>query len=314
MVSWRGIRRIPVTKLLGTLCFALMTPSFSFILQPPRQYSNRDSVLHGLLEWRDQQLIHSESSLEDTKPLLLLPFHANEALVQGQYKEIVLKHGRFFDLFQDSIDDHESIIGMVLMGEDGMLNEMPLCEIHDFEVHAGFKGKITVDVTLRAVGRARINELTQMKPVMMGMCSELADDEEIVSHEAMVFANEIVDSIEHIVRDLSQGENYRHLQIAYEDGYHRALQVHHLSLGTAKTTETKFSGRYDKLKRPADDLVAASWAVFAAVSDKSSVVKALQLTNLIDRLQFGLKMILDDKYRLKSEEFIYGNVGQGGFD
>lgn len=307
-----GMRKLTVLELFILISIILMTPSFSFILRPSPPYSHRYRVLNGLLEWRDQQAHYSESSMQNAKSLLLLPFSADEALVQGQCKEIVLKDGRFFDLFQDSIDDHESIVGMVLMGEDGMLNEFPLCEIHDFEVKMGFKGKLTVDVTLRAVGRARLNELIQMKPIMIGRCSELADDEDTVTHEAMVYANEVVDSIERIIGELkTRGENNQHLGVAYNEAYDEALQVHRLSLGSRIKIKTSST---DELKRPFEELVAASWAVFAAVSDKSCVVRALQLTNFMDRLQFGLKMILEDKYLVKSEPVVFGNFGEGCFE
>ena len=126
------------------------------------------------------------------REILLLPFRATEALVPGQSVSIVLKEGRYMDLFQDCIDDHCSILGMALLGEDAILQAMVLCEIDDFRVDAGFRGKVTVQVTLRAVGRATVREITQMKPVMMAIGRELVDEQQIQHRLARrVFSNRI---------------------------------------------------------------------------------------------------------------------------
>jgi hypothetical protein len=71
-----------------------------------RQFEKSESPLHGIAEWR------------------------KEALVPGQSRTILLKEGRFFDLIDDAIDSHISIVGMVLMGDDGIIMAgMPLCQI-----------------------------------------------------------------------------------------------------------------------------------------------------------------------------------------
>jgi ribosomal protein L5 len=62
---------------------------------------------------------------------------------------------------------YHSMVGTVLMGDDGLLNEMPLCTIDDLVVQAGFRGKVTVQVILLAMARAKIQDVTQMKPIMM---------------------------------------------------------------------------------------------------------------------------------------------------
>lgn len=188
-------------------------------------------------------------------------------------------------MFQDAVDDYESIIGMQLMGDDGLLKEMPLCEIHDFEVQAGFRGKVTVSVTLRGVGRAKIQEYTQMKPVMMGTCTELVDNRN-VNIEA---ANEIVDDIETTINDM---DGTGRLKQRYDEAFKLALEAD--CQDYARNGDSSGKSRE---KRPMSVLTAASWAVFGCTSDKSNLYKAVATTDLCDRLELGLKSLLDQKYQ-----------------
>jgi hypothetical protein len=233
-------------------------------------------------EWREK-VASTNDTHELGAPILLLPFAAKEALVPGQSTSIILKEGRFYDLFQDCIDDYESIVGMVLMGDDGLLREMPLCEIHDFDVQAGFRGKVTVSVTLLAVARAQIVEVTAMKPIMTGVCTELSDED--VSNVAL--ANEFVDDIESIIKDMNRIEGGVSLKQRYEN----ALELAFTS-GDRETTD----GSVATDERSISELTAASWAVFTLLSDKSFLHKAIAATSVTDRLKIGLKALLDAKY------------------
>jgi hypothetical protein len=134
----------------------------------------------------------------------MLPFRADEALVQGQSLSCTLKDGRFFDLFQDVIDEHCSVIGVALMGDDAILKPVVLCEIQEYSVDAGFRGRITVYVTLKAVGRAIMIELTQVQPVMTALCREVADDEIVVPS----VAESLVGDIQSIVKTLGSEPVY----------------------------------------------------------------------------------------------------------
>lgn len=227
------------------------------------------------MEWR-------ESVEGDVKqqPILLLPFAAKEALVQGQSQSIILKEGRFYDLFQDCIDDYHSIIGMVLMGDDGLLKDMPLCVIDDFSVEAGFRGKVTVHVTLQAVGRAKIYEFTQMKPTMMGLCREVEDS----PLADVALANSLVDDIESTIHDIVLTQRYDEaVRLALETD----TQVYNVASDSSSSVDS----------RSIADLTAASWALFACASDKSCLHKVIASTSLIDRLELGLKALLDEKYQ-----------------
>lgn len=246
-----------------------------------RQLSAQASRLFGMSEWREK--VASTNTQEVGTPILLLPFSAKEALVPGQSTSIILKEGRFYDLFQDCIDDYESIVGMVLMGDDGLLREMPLCEIHDFDVQAGFRGKVTVSVTLLAVARAQIVEVTAMKPIMTGVCTELSDKD--VCNVAL--ANEFVDDIESIIKDMNRIVGGVSPKQRYED----ALELAFTS-GDRETTDGSFIAD----ERTISELTAASWAVFTLLSDKSFLYKAIATTSVTDRLKIGLKALLDAKY------------------
>lgn len=91
---------------------------------------------------------------------LLLPLSINQALFPGQTSDtILLKEGRWFDLIDESIEDHQGWIGTVLMGQDGLLPILPICEIVQFELAAGYRGKVTATVQLKGVGRAKLVEL-----------------------------------------------------------------------------------------------------------------------------------------------------------
>lgn len=134
--------------------------------------------LFGLSEWRQRFAAddpYTHNAPLQPQPLLLLPFATSDILPIGQSTTIVLKEGRYYDLFQDCIDDYESVMGMAIMGDDGLCDTLVLCDISDFDVDAGYRGKVTVSVTLRAVGRAALVELVQMKPIMMSMCLEMEE-------------------------------------------------------------------------------------------------------------------------------------------
>ena len=226
--------------------------------------------LHGIVEWREAI---SEGGRRN-REILMLPFRATEALVPGQSLCIVLKEGRFFDLFQDCIDLHNRVLGFALMGEDSILDSLVLCEIDDFSVDAGYRGKVTVAVTLRAVGRATLREIRQMKPFMIGGCQELKDDV-IMSSTG---ASNLIDDVQSTVEALGR-------QVEWQQACRGAMDA---------------SGRAcdDQVQH----LVSASWAVFAVSNDKSNVPEALLMTSAVDRLQLGLKALLTDKFTMSSSQ------------
>uniref|UniRef100_A0A7S4IN35 Lon N-terminal domain-containing protein n=1 Tax=Odontella aurita TaxID=265563 RepID=A0A7S4IN35_9STRA len=240
----------------------------------------RRSEMFGLVEWRDQG-----GSDARERPILILPFKAEDALMPGQSRDLILKEGRLFDLVQDSMDDHGSVIGAAFVGEDGFLDVLSLCEIHGFEVHSGYRGKVTVSITLLALGRAEMTEIMEMKPTVKGYCEEMKDDK--IFDIAM--ASGIVDDIEAIIEDLSRREDWRNQRKLYDDAYTR----------TVESFESVKPSSFSQFDQILSRITAKSWAIFAAVKDRSTELEALKTTDLIKRLRLGLKAVLVEKYRME---------------
>eukprot|EP00980_Cylindrotheca_fusiformis_P008222 scaffold1736_cov127-Cylindrotheca_fusiformis.AAC.36 len=238
------------------------------------------TFLNGILEWRRE----SELPAND---ICLLPFPTVEALVPGQSTTIILKEGRFFDLVDDAIENHCSIIGMVLMGDDGIiLDGMPLCEIVNMEIFPGFRGKVTAEITLESVGRARIIELTQLKPTMIGKCVEIVDDPPSKSGDYLNTSRDLARRLEETLKAMPDS--------CYYDSYSAA---HSLALRVLADDETNIG--------EAEELAAASWAIIACLQPerRSSVApKAVATTDLLERFQLGAKAILEEQIRLSQSE------------
>lgn len=271
-----------------TLIFARMVnPSRSFMLLPTaypicesRSY-RRWSRLWAITEWRKQDG-------DQLREVLMLPFRADKALVPGQSLSCTLNDGRFFDLFQDCVDEHCSVLGMALMGDDGILKTVVLCEINEYSVDAGFRGRITVRVTLKAVGRATLVEFVQTKPIMTAVCRELVDhDDDAATFIDPTSTAELLIDIQSVVHTLGKEKQFN--------------EAYNLALGPKFVTSELC------------DWTAASWAAFAVVADKSSVPKALSVTNLVDRLQLGLKVLLEQFVRQSSSTVSYQQYDSEGF-
>jgi hypothetical protein len=164
--------------------------------------------LFGINEWRAEKHSQHDSSSPDLQqcecPVWLLPFQASDLLLLGEKRTIVLNEGRFFDLFQDVVDEEHSIMGMALMGDDFLHPTIVLCEISDYQIDTGFRGRISIQATLESVGRAEMTQLLQMKPVMKATCKELVDDDESssLSLQVLVEDQEEMTSLAKQVNDL----------------------------------------------------------------------------------------------------------------
>lgn len=107
---------------LVALLLQLLLPSQSlaFITYQRKPRLLFSSRLFGWKEWSDRG---SEDNINNKpREVLLLPFAATEALLPGQSREIALKQGRFLELFDECMEDHDSVLGMALMGEDNFLD------------------------------------------------------------------------------------------------------------------------------------------------------------------------------------------------
>ena len=95
---------------------AFVVPS-SASMRHHHQRSTSQTRLLGLSEWRQGRAAVGPGGASQQTPLLLLPFPPSDLLPVGQSTTIVLKEGRYYDLFQDCIDDHESVLGMAILGD-----------------------------------------------------------------------------------------------------------------------------------------------------------------------------------------------------
>ena len=206
----------------------------------------------------------------DDFPLFLLPFPVNEALSIGQKRSILLKDGRFLDLVQDSVDEHSSMLGMALMGDDALLSMIVICKIAALQVDAGFRGRVTVQATLEAVGRGSLVELLQLQPTMKARCAKVTDTvDEMGWEECSLLRKEIEQNI---------GE----LGLAVQ--YERALSyVVHEELATGSD--------------------AACWAVFSTLPDSPLVVEALTSTSPLKRLGLATQALREEKARSSLIDF-----------
>jgi hypothetical protein len=173
----RSFSTLPSTAIPGRRCAVRAGISSPQQESQRGQRHRRRRGLFGIKEWRAEM---QQRDLDQNSPhsVWLLPFQASDVLLIGEKRTIVLNDGRFFDLFQDVLDQEHSIMGMALMGDDFLLPTIVLCEISDYQIDTGFRGRISIQATLESVGRAEMTQLLQMKPVMKATCKELLDDDE----------------------------------------------------------------------------------------------------------------------------------------
>ena len=264
---------------------AFVVPSSSMRHHYQRSSTSQTHLL-GLSEWRQGRAVGPGPGASQA-PLLLLPFAPTDLRVVGQSTTIVLKEGRYYDLFQDCIDDHDSVMGMVIMGDDGLWETVALCEISDFDVDAGYRGKVTVSVTLRAVGRARLVELVQMKPIMMGLCLEMVDDDDGNDDEWAIAAEELLGTIDSTAQSLG-------LESRYKDALELAQRT--LVEGSVTMKEDLLDDQAMLLR-----VAAASWAVFGVCTSAAApsgmitacLREAMAETSALERLKLGRKALLE---------------------
>ena len=90
-------------------------------------------------------------------PFLLLPFPPSQILLPGQSTTLQFKHGKYMDIIDDALTNYYGVIGCSILDEDGLLPIVVVCEIIEdsLEVKMGYRGFSSMEVSIRAVGRAR---------------------------------------------------------------------------------------------------------------------------------------------------------------
>ncbi|KAL7527554.1 hypothetical protein ACHAXR_002009 [Thalassiosira sp. AJA248-18] len=156
-----------------------------------QQQHHSSSILYGISEWRakfstatappssqttttsDQN--NNSKNLDSntpTLPLLLLPFTPTQILLPGQSTTLKFRHGKYMDIIDESLTSYESVVGMSILDEDGLLPHVVICEVleEEMELNMGYRGFSSMEVGVRAVGRARrITETATPRTMIQGI-------------------------------------------------------------------------------------------------------------------------------------------------
>jgi len=149
-------------KSIANAFYTYQIPTTTTILCPV-------SRLYGINEWRDKFSSTTSSTTTSTNnnnsstipdytlPLLLLPFKPTQILLPGQTTKLQFKQGKYIDIIDEALTSYESVVGLSILDDDGLLPFVILCEINEesFVMNSvGYRGFSSVEVDVCAVGRA----------------------------------------------------------------------------------------------------------------------------------------------------------------
>mmetsp|Transcript_1187 Transcript_1187/g.2595 ORF Transcript_1187/g.2595 Transcript_1187/m.2595 type:complete len:381 (-) Transcript_1187:152-1294(-) len=300
-----------------------------------RHYAPASSPLHrlyGISEWRAKfapstTSNSSQVTADSSLPLLLLPFKPTQILLPGQSTTLKFRHGKYMDMIDESLTSYESVVGMSILDEDGLLPHVVVCEVleEELEVNMGYRGFGGMEVGVRAVGRAKripngeestrgssrggddisFRGRTALDDIHLGQFVEWQDDA-LDANEFKV-ASEYLGNINGLLM-LSQQSNRKeddppsnldgriqHQQMLFAQAYETILKQF-----TAMSTNS--SSRQQQHAQ----LMASSWATLAATegSDARSasiITQALSTTDTVERLRLGLAMMLEGQMPKQSD-------------
>jgi len=287
--------------------------------------------LHGVQEWRakysssrNETKAHPNQEQQAQLPLLLLPFHPTQIILPGQTTSYTFRHGKYMDIIDESITHYESVIGMTILSDDGLLPITVLCEVieEELEIHMGYRGFSSMEVGIRAVGRMRrcdvvesavgmnnndnnsrgsddnsssrstiddvLRRTTALDNIHQGKVVDWLDDP--LDEEQIVTANEYRDNIASILRLRQYDEEGQQLSERL-----RNQQRRYKSACEIIAQYSNSGGNVDP------DFSATSWGAFAAATaiecpsngDGSVKIDALSTTDTVERLRLGLAMLLE---------------------
>ena len=294
---------------------------------PPR----RSTSLFGILEWRKKFSLSPKISISNnynntevhgddgTLPLLLLPFAPSQILLPGQTTTMKFKHGKYMDIIDESMTSYHSVLGLSLVGEDGPLPFAVICEVlgDDLEVNMGYRGFSSMEVGIRAVGRAKrcsfatneseSREGQQVKiikgndyfrgrttisdDIHLGQFIEWHDD--IITNDEFEVASEYSAAIEELFSRIPNDDNARQRLMQFTEVYQAMLEQL-----TASPRNLKTIGYSESEHQNHMHFTSFSWASIAAAGDDTSgsiITQALETTNTVERLRLGLTMIMDSQ-------------------
>lgn len=294
-----------------------------------RQPPTRPTSLYGILEWRNEFSLSQRISMSNnnnnntevygdngTLPLLLLPFAPSQILLPGQTTTMKFKHGKYMDIIDESMTSYHSVLGLSLVGEDGPLPYAIICEVLGelLEVNMGYRGFSSMEVGIRAVGRAKrcsfaSNEgsregqvkiikgndyfrgrTTISDDIHLGRFIEWHDD--VITNDEFEVASEYSATIEELFSRIPYDDNARHRLMQFTDAYQSMLK--HLM---ASPPNPNTMGYSESEHQNQMHFMAFSWASIAACDDPSAsiITQALATTNTVERLRLGLTTIMDSQ-------------------
>jgi len=215
------------------------------------------------------------------------------------------------DMIDESLTSYESVVGMSVLDDDGLLPVIVVCEVieEELEVNSGFRGVLSMNVGLRAVERMKrwdgaqgagadvenedkakrtnlgdaVRGITALDEIHLGKFVDFED--ELLKSEEIAAVHEYLANIASLLSLpsllTSTGQESSGRQKRFFAAYNSLLE------------------RFDRtgMARNQSQVIAASWAVFSAVEDddkiSSVVCRALTTQSVVERLRLGLATILD---------------------
>ena len=219
------------------------------------------------------------------------------------------------DMIDESLTSYESVVGMSVLDDDGLLPVIVVCEVieEEVEVNSGFRGVLSRNVGLRAVERMKrwdgaqgagadvenednakrsdlgdsIRGITALDEIHLGRFVDFEDD--LLKSDEIAAANEYLANIASLLNLPSLLTSSSGQELQEYSGRQKLFFATHNSL----------LERFDAtgMARNQSQVIAASWAVFSAVEDddkiSSAVCRALTTQSVVERLRLGLATILD---------------------
>mmetsp|Transcript_21030 Transcript_21030/g.39894 ORF Transcript_21030/g.39894 Transcript_21030/m.39894 type:complete len:355 (+) Transcript_21030:251-1315(+) len=312
---------------------------------PHTSHPNR---LHGLPEWRAKfAFIPTNSSApkqttlppsNNTLPLLLFPFTPSQVILPGQSAKLTFRHGKFMDMIDDSITSYESVVGLSVLDEDGLLPVVVVCEVLEEElvINPGFRGVVSMEVGLRAVGRARRCDYatercdgggsiggstfgrTALDDIHLGSFVEWHDDE--MDETSFKSSKDYVRSIE-LLLSPSGKENAKKFNAAgspMRQRESRYFEAYYNMLDCVTLLDSSMLPESEVIRRRNEELVAASWAAFSSVDSgsisPSFVTEALLTQDTAERLRLGMILVLESAAEVLQRDVYCGAADIDGED
>ena len=228
---------------------------------------------------------------EVAAPLVLLPFEPSQVILPGQVTTLEFKHGKFMDLIYDAIETRDSVIGLSILSDDGLLPVCVLAEVieDELDMKMGYRGFSSMSVGIRAVGRAyQVKEVpgsdnlrarTAQEAIHIGQFVEYEDGD--LTDEQMREGREILDEV---------SLSIPHNSDSYNATYHRSYDI------LKGNTLTKASVDDEQLA-----LQAWSWTVISSIihSERrtlppSVIGEAIETRSTLNRLKIAKILFLEN--------------------